>query len=134
MAVKQVAIHCVEIEDRPGGLQEFLSAAASEGVDLECFTAFSKGNGKGEVCVGAKDASVFAVYAKKAGIKTTKAVGFIISGDDKAGAAAEAMKPLADAGVNGCAGAAMVCNGQYHMLVVVASSESKAAAKALGIK
>ncbi len=133
MAIKQVSINCVEIEDKPGGLQEFLSAAASEGVDFECFAAFSKGDGKGEVCVSAKDASVFAVYAKKARIKTTEAVGFIVSGSDKAGAAAKALKPLANAGVNGCAGAAMVCNGQYHMLIVVAASESKAAAKALGI-
>jgi hypothetical protein len=133
MAVKQVSINCVEIEDKPGSLQAFLSAAAAGGVDFECFAAFSKGNGKGVACAGAKDASVFAKYAKKAGIKTTKAVGFIISGKDKAGAAAKALKPLADAGVNGCAGAAVVCNGQYHMLVIVAASESKAAAKALGI-
>jgi len=133
MAVKQVVINCVEIEDKPGGLREFLSAAASEGVDFECFTAFSTGNGKGELCVGAKDASVFAAYAKKARIKTTKAVGFIISGKDKAGAAAKALKPLADAGVNGCAGAAIVCGGQYCLLIVVAASESKAAAKAFGI-
>ena len=132
MAVKRISVHCVEIEDKPGSLQQLLSQAASENVDFQCFTAFSTGTLKGQVCLGAKDPSALAACASKAGIEAVEAVGFIISGDDKVGAAGEALKGLADAGINGCAGAAMVCGGQYQMLVVVAASDGDAAAQALG--
>jgi len=131
MAVKRISVHCVEIEDKPGSLQELLSQAASENVDFQCFTAFSTGERKGQVCLGAKDPSAIAACASKAGIEAAEAVGFIISGDDKVGAAAEALKGLADAGINGCTGAAMVYGGQYQMLVVVAASDGDAAAQAL---
>ncbi len=132
MAVKRISVHCVEIEDKPGSLQQLLSHAASENVDFQCFTAFSTGTLKGQVCLGAKDPSALAACASKAGVEATEAAGFIISGDDKVGAAAEALKGLADAGINGCTGAAMVCGGQYQMLVVVAASDGDAAAQALG--
>ena len=61
-----------------------------------------------------------------------EAAGFIISGKDRIGAAAEALKGLAEAGINGVAGAAMVCDGQFQLLVVVNIADSAAAAKALG--
>ncbi|MHC4467430.1 MAG: hypothetical protein ACYSYW_12865 [Planctomycetota bacterium] len=57
--------------------------------------------------------------------------GFIIVGDDTVGAAADALKGLADAGISGVAGAAMVCDGQYHMMVVVESADGDAAADVL---
>lgn len=132
MAVKKTAVHCVEVEDKPGGLQGFLAQAASANVDFQCFAAFSAGGGKGQVYLSAKDEGALKTCAEKAGIKTTKAAGFIISGDDKVGAASEMLKGLADAGINGIAGAAMVCDGSYRMLVVVNAADGEAAAKALG--
>jgi hypothetical protein len=132
MAVKKVAVHCVEVEDKPGGLQRLLAQAASANVDFQCFAAFSAGGGKGQIYLSAKDEGAFKAYAEKTGIEATAAASFIISSDDKVGAAAEALKGLADAGINGVAGAAMVCDGSYHMLVVVNASDGEAAAKALG--
>ena len=132
MAVKKVAVHYVEVEDKPGGLQGLLAQAASASVDFQCFAAFSAGGGKGRVYLGAKNEGALKACAEEAGIKATATAGFIISGDDKVGAAAEMLKGLADAGINGVAGAAMVCDGSYRMLVVVDATDDEAAAKALG--
>jgi len=131
MAVKEITIHCVEIEDRPGSLQELLSKASAANVDFQCIAAYSIGGPYGKVCLSAKDAESFAAFARQAGIDTTTAAGFMISGEDKVGAAAEALKGLAEANINGLAGAAMVFEDQYQMLVVVDAADADAAHKAL---
>ena len=132
MAVKRITVHCLDIEDKPGNLQKLLAQVASGNVDLLCFAAFSAGGGKGRVYIGAKDPQGFEACAEQAGIAATAAAGFIVSADDKIGAAAESLKGLADAGINGVAGSAMVCDGQYHMLVVVDAAGGDAAANAMG--
>jgi hypothetical protein len=132
MAVKRFTIYGVELEDRPGSLQELLAQAASANVDMLCFEAFSAGGGRGGVYVGAKDPKTFEAFIEDAGIEATAAAGFIVSGKDKVGAAAEALKKLADADINGVAGSAMVCDGKYQMLIVVLADDGDAAAKALG--
>jgi len=131
MAAKRIIVHCVEIEDNAGSLQKLLSQAAESGVDLQCFTAFSAGGGKGRVCLSAKDPAVLAECLEGLGIESTEAAGFIVGGDDTVGAAAEALKGLSEAGINGVAGAALVCAGQYHMLIVVDAADSDAAAESL---
>lgn len=128
MSVKRITVNCVEIEDEPGSLQKLLADAASANVDLLCFAAFSAG-GRGQVYLSAKGPGSF----KTLGIESTAAAGFIVSDEDKVGVAAEALKGLADANINGVAGAAMVCDGQYQMLVVVSAEDGEAAARALGV-
>lgn len=132
MAVKRITVHCVEITDEPGSLQKVLSEAASANVDLLCFAAFSAGDGRGRVYVSAKEPETLEACAQKAGIEATAAAGFIVSGEDKVGAAAESLKGLAESSINGVAGAAIVCDGQYQMLVVVDAADGDAAEKALG--
>jgi len=132
MAVKRITVHCLEIEDEPGSLQKLLAQAASANVDLLCFAAFSAAGGRGRVYLSAKAPQSLEACAQKAGIKATAAAGFIVGGEDKVGAAAESLKGLADAGINGVAGTAMVCDGQYHMLIVVDAADGDAAEKALG--
>ena len=132
MAVKRITVDCLEIEDKPGSLHKLLADAASANVDMLCVAAFSAGGGRGRVYVGAKDPEAFKACAQELGIDATAAAGFVISGEDKVGAAAEALKGLADAGISGVAGTAMVCDGQYHMLVVVDAGDGDAAERALG--
>jgi len=132
MAVKRITVHCVEIEDKPGSLHELLEQVASANVDLLCATAFSAGGGVGQVYLSAKDPEALKACAQEAGIEATAAAGFIVSGDDKVGAATESLKGLADAGINGIAGAAMLCDGRYQMLLVVDAGDGDAAEKALG--
>ncbi len=132
MAVKRISVCCVEIEDKPGSLHQLLSQAASANVDFLGFVASSAGGGCGRVCLSAKDPAALEACAKEAGIEATSAAGFLISGEDKVGSAAAGLKGLADAEINGIAGAAMVCDGQYQMLLIVAASDGDAAAAALG--
>lgn len=131
MAAKRITIHCVEIEDKPGSLQKLLAEAASANVDFLCVAAFSAGQGKGRVYLGAKDPDALEACAQEAGIQATTMVGFMAGGADEVGAAARALEGLAAAGINGVAGAAMVCDGQYQMLVVVAAADGDAAETAL---
>ena len=131
MATKRITVHCVEIEDKPGSLQRFLAQTAAANVDLSCFAVFSAGGGRGKVYVSAKKPDAFKTFLKSTGIKATDAAGFIIDGADKVGAASGALKGLAAAKISGVAGAAMVCNGQYHMLLVVNAADGDAAEKAL---
>jgi hypothetical protein len=131
MAVKRITVQCVEIEDKPGSLQKLLAKIAAK-VDLLCFAAFSAGGGRGRLYLSAKDPNALEACARTAGIKASAAAGFIISGGDRAGAAGQSLKGLADAGINGVAGAAMVCDGQYQMLVVVEAADGDAAEEALG--
>ena len=132
MAVKRIVVHRVEIEDTPGSLQKLLSQAALVGVDMHCFIACSTGGGKGSLYVSAKDPSICEEIMKQAGIEAEEMVGFVLEGEDKVGAAAEALKGLAGAGINGVAAAAMVCGGNYHMGVIVEASDADAAEQALG--
>jgi hypothetical protein len=133
MAIKRIVVSCTEIEDTPGSLHKLLSQIAAAGVDLVCAAAFSTGQGRGQVCLSAKEPLTLKAFAEKSNLQLTPAAGFIISEPDVVGAAAAALKPLADAGINGLAGTAMICNGQYHMLIVVSASDGDAAAEALGM-
>jgi len=132
MAVKRITVHCLEIEDKPGSLHKFLTQSSLSNVDFLCFVAVSGGGGRGRLYVSVKEPASFKAFMQEAGLETTAAAGFIVGGEDKVGAAAEALKGLAEAGINGVAGAAMVCDGQYQMLVVVDAADGDAAEKALG--
>ncbi|MHC4131920.1 MAG: hypothetical protein ACYSSP_01375 [Planctomycetota bacterium] len=127
---ERIIVHCVEVEDKAGSLQALLAKAAEAGVDFQGFIASSCG-GTGCACLIAKNPAALAACAGDAGIEAKEMAGFIIVGDDTVGAAADALKGLADAGISGVAGAAMVCDGQYHMMVVVESADGDAAADVL---
>jgi hypothetical protein len=133
MAAKRITVHCVEIEDKPGSLHRFLSQSSLTGVDYLCFSAFSCGNNRGRVFVSVKDPRTFETFAQEAKIKATVAAGFIVSGEDYAGAAADALKGLAENGIAGLAGAAMVFDGRYQMLIVVNAKNADRAQKLLGV-
>jgi hypothetical protein len=131
MSATRIVVHCIEVEDKPGSLYKLLSDIAEAGVDLHCLMAYSSGSGIGNVYLGAKDPSALQVFARDAGLEATEAAGFVLEGTDEVGAAAAALKGLADAGINGLAGAAMVCDSQYHMGIVVAAEDGDAAEEVL---
>lgn len=131
MAIKRINVQCLEIEDKAGSLHALLQQLASANIDLVGFVACSKGSGSGCVCISAKDSAALESFISNKGLDATKAAGFVVGGEDKIGSAAKALKGLADAGINGVAGAAMVCDGQYQMLVTVSAADGDAAEKAL---
>ena len=130
MAVKRITVHCLEIEDKPGSLHKFLTQSSLSNADFLCFVVVSA-TGRGRLYVSVKEPESFKAFVQEAGLETTAAAGFIVGGDDKIGAAAEALKGLAEAGINSVASSAMVCDGQYQMLVVVDAADGDAAEKAM---
>jgi hypothetical protein len=132
MAIRKITVHAVQIEDKPGSLHKLLAKAAADGVDLNCLSACACSGGSAMAYLSAKNPEALKACAIKAGVEVKELAGFMLTGDDTPGAAAEALKPLADAGVNGVAAAAMVCNGGYGMVVIVDASDADSAAKALG--
>ncbi len=132
MAVKRITVHCVDIEDKPGSLQRFLLQSALSGVDYLCFIACSCGENRGRVAVSAKDEGKFEAFAREAKLSVTKEAGFIVDGEDRAGAGADVIKGLAEREIRGIAGTGMVIKGKFRILVVVDAKDGDAAAKALG--
>jgi len=132
MSVKRIAVHCVDIEDKPGSLQKFLTQSSLSGADYLCFLAFSCGDNHSRVYVSAKDPKSLEDFAREAEMKTTEAAGFIVDGVDRAGAAANVLKGLAEKDIRGIAGTAMVCDNRYHLLVVVNARDADRAQKVLG--
>ena len=132
MAAKKITVHSVQIEDKPGSLFQLLAKAAAEGVDFNCLSACSCAGGAAMAYLSAKNPESLKAWANKAAVKLTEMAGFMISGEDKVGAAAEDLKPLADAEINGVAASAMICNLGYGMVVIVNAADADAAAEALG--
>jgi hypothetical protein len=131
MAVLRVTVHCVDIEDKPGSFHRFLSQSSLSGVDFLCFIVVSTGNNRGRVFVSAKDPKILETFAREAGIKLKPAAGFIVDGADRIGAAADAIKALAKNDIPGIAGAAMLIDGQYRMLIIVDAENADLAQKVL---
>jgi predicted amino acid-binding ACT domain protein len=124
MAVKRVIVHGVDIEDKPGSLYRFLSQCSLSGVDFLFMSAYSCGNNRGRVFVGAKDPKKFEEFAKEANLKAVVAAGFIVDGSDRIGAAADVIKGLAENNIRGVAGVAMVRDGRFQMLVIVDAKDA----------
>ena len=134
MAVKRIVVHCVDIEDKPGSLQKFLSQSSLSGVDFLYFSAFSCGNNRSRAFVSAKNPKKFEDFAREAGLKTTVAAGFIIDDKDRIGAAADALLGIAEKEISGLVGSAMVRDGKYQMFVAVKAEDGDRAQKALSQK
>ena len=66
-------------------------------------------------------------------VELEECTGFLLKGEDKVGAGASSLKPLAAAKINVEACAALCHNGNYQLLVVVRHEDADAAAKALGV-
>jgi len=132
MSVRQVSVYCVEIEDKSGSLQKFLAQAGLSGVDLLSFVAFSCGGNRSRVYLSAKQPEHFEKFAAEAELKVSPVAGFLIEGQDKVGAAADALKALAENDISGIASSGITHNGQYQMLIIVNGSEADLAAKVLG--
>ena len=131
--VERIRVFKVEIDNRPGSLHSVLSAMAGAGIDLACLGAASMDGGKCAMFVVPKDAEKAKAFAEQMGVEAIEMAGFITMGEDKMGAGAEAIKPLADAGINGVFCMAICIRDEYAMLIIVNQEDSDAAGKAYGL-
>ncbi len=132
--VRRVEYYYVTVADKPGEGLKVLSALKNGGVLLLAYQAFPTGGGKAQLNLVPEDANKFKTAAKAAGFTLTGPKrAFLITGDDRVGAAAEHAKKLADAKINITAVTALGAgSGRYGMILWVAPADYEKAATALG--
>lgn len=132
--VRRVEYFYATVPDKPGEGIRVLSALKDAGVLLLAFHSFPTSGGQAQVDFVPENAGKFKEAAQSARVTLTgPKSAFLITGDDRVGAAAEHAKKLADAKVNISAVTAVGAgSGRYGMLLWVAPADYEKAAKALG--
>ncbi len=132
--VRRVEYYYVPVPDRPGEGLKMLSALKNADVLLLAYHAFPTGGGRAQLDLAPEDVRKFKQAAQAAGFTATgPRWAFLITGDDRVGAAAEHAKKLADAKINITAVTALGAgSGRYGMILWVASADYEKAATALG--
>src|SRR5262245_10456208 len=99
--IRRVDYFYVNMPDRPGEGARILGALKEAGVNLLSLTAFPSGQGTTQVDFVTEDSDGLTKAAKGLGqALSERKRAFFVQGDDRAGAAAEIFKKLANAGVN----------------------------------
>jgi hypothetical protein len=132
--VRSVEYYYVTVPDRAGEGQRILSALRDDGVNLLAFLGFPLGGGQSQLDLVPEDAQALREAARRAGVALSEAKrAFLIQGDDRVGAVADATAKLAEANVNITAAAAVAAgSGRYGMIIWVAPADYDTAAGALG--
>jgi hypothetical protein len=131
---RRVEYQYVTVQDAPGEVQRILSALESSGVNLIAFLGFPRGAGQSQIDLVPEDPASFRAAAEAAGVTLSEAKqAFLVQGEDRVGAVADATSKLADANVNITAAAAVGAgSGRYGMVLWVAPADYERAAQALG--
>jgi hypothetical protein len=132
--VRRIDYYYATVPDRPGEGLKVLSALRNAGILLLAYHAFPLGGGRAQVDLIAEDGRKLKQATDAAGIALTGPKrAFMVTGDDRVGAAAEHTKKLADTKINITAVTAVGAgSGRYGMIVWVASADYERAAAALG--
>jgi hypothetical protein len=133
--IQKVDYFSMTVSDKAGEGLNVLSALADAGVNMLGFTGFPRGR-RAQVDFIPEDTKKFTAVAKKAGWEISpKKTGFLAQGEDRAGAIAGLLKPLANAGINVTAIDALVAGeGRYGAIFWVKPENVAKAAKLLGVK
>jgi hypothetical protein len=124
----------VTVTDAPGEGERVLSGLSEAGVNLLAFLGFPLGDGRAQIDLVPEDPGALTEAATNAGLAFSEAKrAFLIQGDDRVGAAADALGKLGAAGVNVTAAAAVAGGARrYGMIIWVAPADYERAAGALG--
>ena len=132
--VRRIVYYYTSVPDTPGEACRVLGILKEAGINLLAFTAFPAEASRSQVDLIPEDPAALVAVCRKAGVPLSDGkAGFLIDGADRAGAVAESLLRLADAGINVtavdavCAGA-----GRYGALLWVKPASVEAAARALG--
>ena len=130
---RRVDYYYATVPDRPGEGKKVLSALKESKVNLLAYLGFPSGNGKAQLDLVPENAGALKKAAEKAGIKLSESKkAFLIQGDDRPGAVADAVAKLADANVNVTAAAATCAGDKYGLVIWVWPADYERAARALG--
>jgi len=133
--VRKVDYFYVVVPDRPGEGAKVLSALATEGINLLAFSGFPSAR-KGQIDLVPEDSAAFKLAAKKLKLKLSpRKSGFLLQGDDRAGAMNETLEKLAAAKINVTAMDAVSSGeGHYGAIFWVKPEAVNRAAKLLGAR
>jgi hypothetical protein len=134
--IKQVSYYMSAVPNKVGEGAKILHALKDAGVNLVAALGYQKSARNAEVILVVDAAAPnLAPIAKKVGVVLgKKQKAFLVTGEDRPGAAAELLGKLAGAGINVISFHG-ICSGlgRYGALVAVEAADSRKAAKALGI-
>jgi hypothetical protein len=133
--VRRVEYFYLTVPDTPGEGDRILSALKDSGVNLLAYLGFPAEGGQSQIDLVPEDPESLRAAAEQAGMTLSEAKqAFLIEGDDRVGAVADATAKLAAAKINVTAAAAIGAgSGRYGMIVWVAPSDYERAASALGV-
>jgi hypothetical protein len=133
--VRRVEYFYLTVPDTPGEGDRILSALKDSGVNLLAYLGFPAEGGQSQIDLVPEDPESLRAAAEQAGMTLSEAKqAFLIEGDDRVGAVADATAKLAAAKINvRAAGAIGAGSGRYGMIVWVAPSDYERAASALGV-
>jgi len=131
--VRKVDYFYLVVPDKPGECTKILSALAAEGINLLAFSGFPSAR-KAQLDLVPEDSAAFKVAAKKLKLKLSpRKSGFLLQGEDRAGAANETLEKLAGAKINVTAmDAVSGGSGRYGAIFWVKPEAVSRAAKLLG--
>jgi hypothetical protein len=131
--IQRVEYFYVQVPNKPGEGNRFLTALHEAGINLLAFSGFPEGR-RAQLDFVPADPAAFKQFARASKWKVTGPKrALLVSGEDRAGAVAELYEKLAGAKVNViamdavCAGA-----GRYGAILWVAPRDVSRAAKLLG--
>jgi len=132
--IRRIDYFYLTLSDNPGEGARVLAALQAAGVNLLGISAFPHGARKSQLDLIPEDSGALRKAARSAGFKLSgKKTGFLIQGEDRQGAVADAANRLAEANIN-IISAQVFCagSGRYGGMLWVGASDLRRAAKALG--
>lgn len=133
--VRRVEYYYVTVSDKPGAGLKALSQLKEAGVNLGAYLGFPSRKGKSQIDLFPEEAATLKRALEKTGLRLVgPRKAFLIQGDDRVGAVADLLRPLAEAKINvKAAAAATAGGGRYGMMLWVTQASYEKAAKALGV-
>jgi hypothetical protein len=131
--IQRVQYFYAEVPDKPGEGSRLLGLFKEEGINLVAFSGFPKGR-RAQIDFFPADPAAFKGVARKAKLKLVgPKTGFLIQGDDRAGALADIISKLAAANINVTAVDAVSAGaGRYGAILWVKPRYVNKAAQLLG--
>jgi hypothetical protein len=131
--VRPVEHYTIDLKDEPGAGAHALGVLRDNDVMLLATWGYPAGQGRAKLEVVPEDPDGFVMAAKAAGLDVGEpATAFYVTGDDRRGAIADQLLPLANAGVNVIAAHAVSdSRGRYGAIIYVPASEIQRAAGVL---
>ena len=131
--VQRVEYFSIDVPDKPGEAFRVLQALVSAGINLLACSGHQVGE-RAQIDVVPDDTAAFNATASKAGLAFKSAkTGFLIQGEDRAGALAQNLHKLAGVGINVIGIDAMSAGaGRWGAILWVKPEDVSRAAAALG--